>query len=209
MISSVVLSLAFAGCSSKQPENKTDGTSPSKPEEQQSSQTLENWEDLDVILNDQVYRIPCEISELEKNGWKIKTNKYVPETAPGGAKTGLIASMQATEEDAALLEFSFGVRNNTEEELPINECLLNAISVKKEDINIYGQGVFFELAKNITFGSSEQEILDAYGTPDEVKPLEDGEGKELKYMADNGAEMRLTVDDKKGVLVSAWLLLSR
>lgn len=144
-----------------------------------------DWENYEVVIDGELYTLPCDFSELEAKGWSL--DDYYED------------------ERIAYDDYSFVsiVRDGQEIRIVVaNQTSESNISAREGQLI----GVIFDyqteemdcsIAGNITLGKDYDDVVSAFGTPDDV--YEDNDYKVLKYDsdADYRAGLEITIEGGK------------
>lgn len=122
----------------------------------------DNWEDLEFLLEGIKFKIPCYIKEFEKTGWIFRANGYASRDVLPHCYNFNHQGLFHDEKKGYMILDPY---NDTDETIDIKESITDAICFervwKDNVINVV-------LAKGITYGSTKQEVLEAYGEPTKI-----------------------------------------
>lgn len=164
---------------SNQPASGTesDSSSGSDSSSQEESPLSENWEDLDIMIDGVVFKYPYVYHELEDAGWVL-----LEKDARGlvdGAKvmsSFLLENEKYTTPEHDSSHIICGFINNGTEFAELVDCNIWSLHFRSNiDPKNELKPADFELAKNIHLGSSEEEIVDAYGPYTEKRKQQDSD----------------------------------
>lgn len=146
----------------------SDSSSGSDSSSQEESPLSENWEDLDIMIDGVVFKYPYVYHELEDAGW-VLTDKEA-RGLPAGAKvmsSFLLENEKYTTPEYDSSHIICGFINNGTEFAELVDCDIWAFHFSANmNPNSELKPADLELAKNIHLGSSEEEIVAAYGPYD-------------------------------------------
>lgn len=164
-----------------------------------------DWSKLEMSIDGVVYKFPYDFAELKNNGWTLDLKKYGKENGyllNPGDKTYSTIDLYSAKYGSEYDSFSIrcGFKNYDNKAKDITECDLWSIDMaidygsrlKKSYPNV-------EIAKGIKFGSSEKDILAAFGTPDDTYESTDLGYKTLTFDKD-GIKARFKVSNKDGLV---------
>lgn len=129
-------------------------------------------------LGDDVYTLPVHFSELEANGWSICDRSNTPHVVSYMVDPGSFALWVFVTDGSRFAVVSF--MNLSFEVLPVNKTHVTYISASD---SIAGVQPFFP--GNITVGSTYEDVIAAYGEPNERNFYEGFELHSLEYFRDN------------------------
>lgn len=181
----ITTALLFNGCGKKEIETETvvseiveeneDTVSVAEPEivediveeelaevEETDNTISDNWEDLEFLLEGIKFKIPCYIKEFEKTGWIFRTEASASRDVLPHCYNFNHQGLFHDEKKGYMVLDPY---NDTDETIDIKESITDAIRferVRKDNI------INVVLAKGITYGSTKQEVLEAYGEPTKI-----------------------------------------
>lgn len=140
-------------------------------------------------LNGTVYTLPCAYSQLTENGWSIEDI---------GDQT--LEPDQYTFSDALIngdMRIMASLVNTDTKVLPMDKCNVGKISIDNYQAE---KGVKLIFPKNITYGSTYDDVIAAYGKPTE----ESGSGsiKTLSYNLDTYSDVVITINTESNTVDS-------
>ena len=152
-------------------EDKEEDKPTSKPT---SSGTIsDDWTDLEFILDGKKYVLPFEYKELTEDGWYLDESEY--DFSEGKERDGgmrVLATIQLNNPKYATdslgeFELVIGFINYSKEPKEYKDCDIYSIEFK----NVYGYSRIenygdVKIAGGIGFGSTEEEVLAAFGEPE-------------------------------------------
>lgn len=119
----------------------------------------DNWEDLEFLLEGVKCKIPCHLKEFEKTGWIFQPNGAIERNIIPHGYYGSDPSLLHESNRGRINVYPY---NDTDEVIHVTECITDGVNFDP----IYRDNVInVVLAKGITFESTKQEVLDAYGEP--------------------------------------------
>lgn len=155
-----------------------------------------DWSGMEFALDGTSYKIPFAYSDISSE-WSFNladygySDGYV--TNPGDQQSSVIALTNSRYD----MDFSIGTINLSDTTQDITENSIWAVRLGIEYASSYPT---LTLPGNITWGSSLQDIVNAYGKPSEDPYYSDSLGYyELDYETDNYQTMTLTVYDDGGL----------
>ncbi|MBQ4556158.1 MAG: toll/interleukin-1 receptor domain-containing protein [Clostridia bacterium] len=128
--------------------------------------------DFTVKINDTVYQFPCNYDAMIANGWTISSSSYSPEYKIKGVSK---ESYSMANSGCEIYVISYNPSGNS-------ESIKNSRIVGAE---FYYDDVIFELPGGITNDSTIEDIINAYGNPNEINEYVGYSS--LKYYA-NGSD---------------------
>ena len=143
--------------------------------------------DFTVALNGITYSIPCPYTDIEANGWKAD---FGTETIDPGyydivnAKNGGIT-------------LCFDIANLGVDSIPYAEGYIGGFSY---GVLENSEGCTIELSKGITYGSTKEEVLAAYGEP--TRTYEGDSYLSLSYENDSYSSYKFMIDSETGLVES-------
>lgn len=150
----------FAACGevSKPKETKNEQnveeTNKTKEDDSSSSKSDDLYS-FEIILNGQAYTLPADYSEFEKNGWCLDSLKSDKKIAPNQYTLSEVMKNGKTQVYAKLL-------NNEKDELSLNQCKIGGVKLDSFDAKY---GATLVLPKGISFDSTKDDVIKAYGNP--------------------------------------------
>ncbi len=164
-----------------------------------ASELSSDWKDLQISMDGQVYSLPFAYDLLVAAGWDFDISDYGSEeyVLEGGK---YITGGIYLENPAYLMdtfyeypEIRVGMRNYSSKDADIKACDVWSLSISR----VYGTKTVSKypdvvIAGGITWGSSAEDIMAAYGQPEDTHQSDSGYTA-YTYRDDNGAEMTLTV----------------
>lgn len=188
---------------------ETEKTSDDKAEAESDDKDTESnvnlssdWTDMQIAIDGNVYQLPVDYDELVADGWDFEITDYVengtyilnPEDKVSGT-VDLNSKEYGSDWDSATL--TVGFVNNDDEAKDILECDVWTLELS----GYYGYEPIekcptFEIAKGIKFGSTEEEVISAFGECDDIY-----EGEEYKVYTynDDNKYLELTIYPDAGV----------
>lgn len=128
---------------------------------EQSAELGDDWESYTVQVNDTVLTLPCTLADLEAAGVTMD-REYTPEDYVINAGEYELAWF----ENANGAELIARMINTTDGPLEVKDCLVGGIIVDSYDLEEGGLTVIFP--GGIQIGSSQDDVLAAYGDADDV-----------------------------------------
>ena len=166
-----------------------DSVKPAEPAEQ-SADLGSDWESYTVQINDTVVTLPCTLADLEAAGVTLD-REYTPEDYVVNAGEYELAWFM----DANGNEIMVDMVNNTDGPLELKDCFVGGISVDSYDLEDSGLTVIFP--GGIQIGTAQEDVLAAYGEPDNT--FEDEEyGNSYYWYAEDSFENSCTIETEAG-----------
>lgn len=156
---------------------ETTGSTPSTTvkEETPIVEMSDDLFDYTFKLDGVVYQLPFSFSQLTDNGWSLSDNYGEEDPLLGGRAKGTVYIIKNS------YSISIGVFNNSGDRKPISECFVGEIYVEGR------QSTALEISKGIVPLSSEADVIEAFGTPNDRSDGSSGEYSRLSYQeADTG-----------------------
>jgi hypothetical protein len=176
-------------------------TEPTTPDDKVS----DKWTDLDIMIDGVVYKFPYDYDKLQKNGWSFDLAEYDYEDGyilNKGDQTYSTIEMYNKKYGYGYDSFAIwcGFQNFSDNAQDITKCDLWSIELDMamgfEPLNKYPD---VKIAKGITFGSTEQEVIAAFGECDDIYISNEFGYKTYEYQNNYTQYMTLTISDKYGV----------
>ena len=120
----------------------------------------DSWDSYTVQINDTVVTLPCTTAELEAAGVKLDS-EYTPEDYVVNAGDYELAWFEDTSRDSIMV----GMINTGSEPAAIKDCQVGSISADAWNLTNGSLKVIFP--GGIQIGSTEADLLAAYGEPDD------------------------------------------
>lgn len=121
----------------------------------------DSWESYTVQINDTVITLPCSMSDLEAAGVTLDT-EYTPEDYVVNAGEFELAWFEDTSGDSIMVDMT----NTGEEAAAIRDCQVSSICADAYSLSNGSLKVIFP--GGIQIGSTEGDLLEAYGEPDDT-----------------------------------------
>ena len=166
-----------------------DSVKPAEPAEQ-SADLGSDWESYTVQINDTVVTLPCTLADLEATGVTLD-REYTPEDYVVNTGEYELAWFM----DANGNELMIDMINNTDGPLELKDCLVGGITVYSYDVEDGSLTVIFP--GGIQIGSAQEDVLAAYGEPDDT--YGDAEyGNSYYWYAEDSYLNGCTIDTEAG-----------
>ena len=170
----------LSGCGGKTTDKKSSDSKPADTAatEKQDSSVPELSSSV-LVIDGKEYTFPVAVSELLADGWEIAEDKLATEYAPGELKAeGGSTAVKKSDSDKFFIR---GVFNpDTDAAQPLSECMIMGVqftfSVAKDTTVVFPGGA--------TEKSTYDEILAAYGDPEETKDFAGGRKDETSLAYD-------------------------
>lgn len=121
----------------------------------------DSWESYTVQINDTVITLPCSMSDLEAAGVTLDT-EYTPEDYVVNAGEFELAWFEDTSGDSIMVDMT----NTGEEAAAIRDCQVSSICADAYSLSNGSLKVIFP--GGIQIGSTEGDLLEAFGEPDDT-----------------------------------------
>lgn len=188
----------------EEPETETETESKENDKKQEDkkqtndkSEVSDDWEDLQFTMNKEFYALPMPFSVLEDEGWEIDTDVYDDgdEVEPGETKVVCIYNDDYDEDMSTFVN----VTNYGDDTEKLSDCLISSFSM---DI-AFGDELLKDIpkiaiAQGITWGSTADEVVEAFGEPNNVYDSEVFGYKTYYYETDD-CDLELDIYDDFGV----------
>ena len=166
-----------------------DSVKPVEPAEQ-SADLGSDWESYTVQINDTVVTLPCTLADLEATGVTLD-REYTPEDYVVNTGEYELAWFM----DANGNELMIDMINNTDGPIELKDCLVGGITVYSYDVEDGSLTVIFP--GGIQIGSAQEDVLAAYGEPDDT--YGDAEyGNSYYWYAEDSYLNGCTIDTEAG-----------
>ncbi|MDS0525840.1 hypothetical protein NNC19_09140 [Clostridium sp. SHJSY1] len=166
-------------------EQNVEDTSETKKEES-SVPKSDDLYSFEIVLNGQSYKLPADYSEFEKNGWSFKDNIGDKKLAPN--QYTLTNVMKNGDK-----QIYASVVNTGKDELPLNKCKVGGINL---DSFMLKDGATLVLPKGISFSSTKDDVIKAYGNP--TRTSEQDTSTYMYYEVDSYQKVEINIDKKSG-----------
>ncbi len=114
----------------------------------------ENLFDFQLSLNGEVYTLPCKYSELSEAGWSMEDIE--------GNELGAGQYTFSNRISNGDIYLSASLANTEDKTLPMKQCRVGKLSLDSYEAD---SGAKLVLSKGITFGSTYDEVIAAFGEP--------------------------------------------
>ena len=145
----------------------------------------ENWMDGEFLMDGVKVSLPCPYKELAELGWILNIDRSEEYLMKWINKDGSIDEENSIKNDFTIDPGQYyntdaivlnekhpgdyiivGIYNPSDKELDIEDCVVTSLMVTRDIRNTdNNESLNITLPKEITYGSSEQEILEAFGEP--------------------------------------------
>lgn len=193
--------------SSRNEETTTEGNTEERVEEEKESENYNEeelkvsdaWEDAQFLMAGEFYALPIKFSVLEEKGWKIDTDVYEDGDVvePDDTKVVCIYNNNYDEDMSVFVN----VTNYGKETSQLSDCV-----VSNFDIEIDFGGEILEnvpeliIAQGITWGSTADDVAEAFGEPDSTYEAKKMNYVSYTYETDNlDSYMEIRINDDFGV----------
>ena len=126
--------------------------------------TSDNWRDSHFILDGKTYQLPINYADLKEAGWNVVYEKEVPKKLKSGESAYFVEIKNEKYQDSSVYV--------TFQNLSYDDSILSQ-GTSLEDCDVvdisfynYGNNLDLELANGITFHSSADDLVNAYGEDD-------------------------------------------
>lgn len=171
-----------------------------------------DWAHTTITVDGVSYSTMMPFSELQKNGWDFNFEdynigeNYVLNPGDWSAATIHLNNPERYGSEISSAEIIVGFINYSDKILPIKECDVRAIKVdgtynsKLIDVDWESPCYDFEFILGIKRGAMEEQILAAYGAPNDISENETSGYKIYTYKSSDGmVENKLTIYKKYGL----------
>lgn len=149
-----------------------------------SSPKSDDLYSFEITLNGQSYSLPADCSEFEKNGWSFDSIKSDKKIAPNQYTLSEVMKNGKAQVYAKLV-------NNGKNELPLKECKIGGIKLDSFDAKY---GATLVLPKGISFDSTKDDVIKAYGNPTSISEKETQ--TYMTYEVGTYQSVKITIDKK-------------
>ena len=132
----------------------------------QSGELGKTWDSYTVQINDKVLTLPCTLAELESAGVTLD-REYTPEDYVVNVEEYELAWFM----DGNGNEITVEMVNMTDKPIALKDCVIGGISVDAYSVEEGGLTVIFP--RGIQIGSTEADVLAAYGEPSDTYESEE------------------------------------
>lgn len=172
-IMSLLLLLSLAGCNKKTP---TGGIS-------------KDWKDFEFELDGVIYKNPWSFNDFANNGWKIMddANDDIEPKSMGFQFYMMVNDSHYDEKHNYYASITIEFDNRTEQLKKMKDCDISRLGFQKlppelnGGIDLTDVNYQLVLAKKISFGATEAEVIAAYGDVKDVFKAQRDEYKVLQY----------------------------
>lgn len=158
----IVFTVAMGAFSPKDKADGGDDKGSSVVSSQKGTAMSDDWQDFTFELDGKVYQLPCSYDTLKKDGWTISDASFSEDTQ---IKPFAEENIWMTKNGKNL---SIVACNLTTNPVAVKDCTVGGILWIKRG------GADIKLAKGITVNSTLDQIIAAYGEPDEKTTEADG-----------------------------------
>lgn len=128
-----------------------------------------DWESYEVVIDGELYNLPCDFSELEANGWSL--NEYYVDERIAYDDYSYVTVVKGEQEMRVVVANRYSESDISAEE---GQLIGVIFDYQTENMDCY-------IAGNITLGSSYDDVVSAFGTPDDVYKDDEGDYQVLEY----------------------------
>lgn len=155
-----------------------------------SSQKSDDLYSFEITLNGKVYTLPADYSEFEKNGWNFDSINSDKKVAPNQYTLGEVMKNGKAQVYAKLV-------NTEKDELPLKQCKIGGIKLDSFDSKY---GATLVLPKGISFNSTKDDVINAYGNPTRSNELDTQ--IYMTYEVGSYQSVKITIDKKSNKVYS-------
>lgn len=155
-----------------------------------SSPKSDDLYSFEITLNGQAYTLPADYSEFEKNGWSFDSIKSDKKVAPNQYTLGEVMKNGKAQVYGKLV-------NTGKDELPLKQCKIGGIKLDSFDSKY---GATLVLPKGISFDSTKDDVINAYGNP--TSSNESDSQTHMTYEVGAYQSVKITIDKKSGKVYS-------
>ena len=163
------------------------------------SEISDDWEDMQFSMDGEFYALPMTFSVLEDEGWEINTDVYDDgdEVEPGDTKVVCIYNDDYDED----LSTFVSVTNYSKKTKSLSDCVISNFSVDAAFADELLKDIpEIVVAQGITWGSTADEVVEAFGEPESIY-----ESEALGYVTytyendDEKCDMEFVIYENTGV----------
>ena len=159
------------------------------------------WEDRQIIVDDVAYSLPMDFGTLEELGWKINTDRYDVDSYIEPGKTKELPGLYRDDYTGNVF-LNVDVTNYGKDREKLRDCVIDDLwisddSGKEDEMFIDIPKVV--VANDITWGSTEDEVLEVFGKPDEIDETGVGPIIYIYIFPDENGDTELHFVFKNGV----------
>jgi hypothetical protein len=135
----------------------------------------DDWTDLEFVFGNEKFSFPLFYQDLNKKGWQLEENDDLAaqEFTFNFYKMWNSSFYDENQDLYAYIYVNF--QNDENETKKIKDCNIWSIALFKIDDEVSDKGYEIELSKGIKWGSTEEEIVAAYGPVEENYRIDNGE----------------------------------
>lgn len=196
----------------KVPENVKNSADQEKPEIDipgapivDNGKVSDEWTDMDIMIDGVVYKFPYDYDALQENGWSFDVAEYGYEDGyilNKGDQTYSTFELYNEKYGYDYDSFSIycGFQNFGKKPVDITECDLWSIELDIMDgFDPLAKHPSVVIANGITFGSTEEDVLNAFGECDDIYSSKEFGYKTYEYNYGYDKFLTITIFDEYGV----------
>ena len=183
----------------KTEEESKESNNKEEKKKNDKSEISDDWEDMQFTMDGEFYALPMTFSVLEDEGWEINTDVYDDgdEVEPGDTKVVCIYNDDYDED----LSTFVSVTNYGKSTKSLSDCVIRNFSVDAAFADELLKDIpEIVVAQGITWGSTADEVVEAFGEPESIY-----EAESLGYVTytyendDEDCEMEFMIFENTGV----------
>lgn len=123
-----------------------------------------NWDSFAIQIDDDVYTIPCGLSDFLENGWSLSEGDPDSRLAGADQPYGEFPNRELSLTNDKEQSISVTVYNTSEASVPIEDGMVGRLSVSNGSLNFYGADL--QLPGGLMLGwATVEDVIDQYGEP--------------------------------------------
>lgn len=123
-----------------------------------------NWDSFAIQIDDDVYTIPCRLSDFLENGWSLSEGDPDSRLAGADQPYGEFPNRELSLTNDKEQSISVTVYNTSESSVPIEDGTVGRLSVSNGSLDFYGADL--QLPGGLMLGwATVEDVIDQYGEP--------------------------------------------
>ena len=123
-----------------------------------------NWDSFAIQIDDDVYTIPCRLSDFLENGWSLSEGDPDSRLAGADQPYGEFPNRDLSLTNDKEQSISVTVYNTSESSVPIEDGTVGRLSVSDNNLDFYGADL--QLPGGLMLGwATVEDVIDQYGEP--------------------------------------------
>ena len=123
-----------------------------------------NWDSFAIQIDDDVYTIPCGLSDFLENGWSLSEGDPDSRLAGADQPYGEFPNRELSLTNDKEQSISVTVYNTSEASVPIEDGMVGRLSVSNGSLDFYGADL--QLPGGLMLGwATVEDVIDQYGEP--------------------------------------------